>query len=59
MGRFKLRKSPQHDDWVEHFQDRVTPQLRNLFTSNHDFAVLPEVIAEPLRRLALAEIPRR
>lgn len=58
MGRFQLRKSPRHDDWIEHFQERVTPRLRNLFTSNHDFSVLPEIIAEPLRRLALAELSR-
>lgn len=44
-----------HEDWVERFKDRVTPRLRDLFTSNHDFTVLPESIAEPLRRLALAE----
>lgn len=55
MGRARQESYLPHEDWVERFKDRVTPRLHDLFTSNHDFTVLPESIAEPLRRLALAE----
>jgi hypothetical protein len=37
------------------FKDRAAPRLRKLFTSERDFTVLPDIIAEPLRRLAFAE----
>lgn len=48
-----------HVDWVIEFKDRAAPRLRKLFTSERDFTVLPDVIAEPLKRLALAERTRR
>lgn len=48
-----------NDDWVEEFKSRAAPRLRKLFTSERDFTVLPESIAEPLKRLALAEQERR
>ena len=50
---------PAHDDWISDFKDRAAPRLRKLFTSDRDFTVLPDTIAEPLKRLALTETTRR
>jgi hypothetical protein len=58
MPRFRQGTYPSRDEWILQFRERVTPRLRNLFTSKHDFTVLPDIIAEPLRRLALAEQQR-
>ncbi len=58
MARFRQKTYPPQDEWIQQFRQRVTPRLRNLFTSNHDFTALPDIIAEPLRRLALVEQQR-
>ncbi|MET0640661.1 MAG: hypothetical protein ABWZ19_11655 [Hyphomicrobium sp.] len=42
------------NDWIEEFKHRAAPRLRDLFTADRDFTVLPDTIAEPLRRLALS-----
>ncbi len=47
-----------HDDWIAVFRGRAAPSLKSLFTAGHDFTVLPDIIAEPLRRLALLEQQR-
>jgi hypothetical protein len=47
-----------HDNWIALFRERATPSLKRLFTAGHDFTVLPDLIAEPLRRLALLEQQR-
>jgi hypothetical protein len=47
-----------HDDWITVFRERAMPTLKSLFTAKHDFAELPEIIAEPLRRLASIEQQR-
>ncbi len=59
MGHFQQVNHPAHDDWVAEFKERAVPRLRKLFTSDRDFTVLPDIIAEPLRRLALIEQTRR
>jgi hypothetical protein len=46
------------DDWIAEFKERATPRLRDLFTSDRDFSILPDLIAEPLKRLELAEQKR-
>ncbi|HML28802.1 MAG TPA: hypothetical protein PKE16_08190 [Hyphomicrobium sp.] len=59
MSSFAQVRGSKHDDWLVEFKDRATPRLRKLFTSERDFTVLPDVIAEPLKLLALTERNRR
>ncbi|MFT3731066.1 MAG: hypothetical protein QM780_06515 [Hyphomicrobium sp.] len=55
MAQLAQVTHPPHDDWVTEFKERAVPRLRTLFTAERDFTVLPDIIAEPLRRLSLAE----
>jgi hypothetical protein len=50
--------SAPHNDWIAEFKERAAPRLRKLFTAERDFTVMPDIIAEPLKRLALAELQR-
>jgi hypothetical protein len=59
MDQFAQVTISLHDDWVAEFKDRAAPRLRKLFTTERDFMVLPDIIAEPLKRLALVEQERR
>jgi hypothetical protein len=59
MTSFAQVRGSTHVDWVVEFKDRAAPRLRKLFTSERDFTVLPDIIAEPLKRLAVAERTRR
>lgn len=59
MTKFAQVTCSFHDDWVSEFKDRAAPRLRKLFTSERNFTVLPDIISEPLRRLALVEQDRR
>jgi hypothetical protein len=59
MGKFAQVTCSLHDDWVVEFKDRAAPRLRKLFTSERNFTALPDIIAEPLKRLALVEQERR
>jgi hypothetical protein len=49
-----------HDNWITVFRERrAQPALQSLFTAKHDFVQLPDVIAEPIRRLARIEQQRK
>lgn len=58
MARFAQIISAPHDDWISEFKERAAPRLRKLFTAERDFTVLPDIIAEPLKRLTLVELNR-
>jgi hypothetical protein len=59
MARFAQVIASPHDDWIAEFKERAAPRLRKLFTAERDFTVLPDIISEPLKRLALIERNRR